>query len=297
MPAPIRISEAAPAKVNLALHVTGRRDDGYHLLDTLVVFTEAGDTVHAAPSGTDRLDIDGRFAEALAGSNDNLVTRARDLLRTVAGDMATPPVALSLDKALPVASGIGGGSSDAAATLRLLRRHWTLPVPGDALARAALALGADLPMCLAARSLRARGVGEAIEPVHGLAAVNMVLVNPGTAIATPSVFRALARRDNAPLPETPPGGGLRDLAAWLSRTRNDLQDAAVSIAPTIGEALDALTSTGAALARMSGSGATCFGLFASRADARRAAGLIASARPSWYVEATRTVERDDDAGD
>lgn len=294
---PDTISEAAPAKVNLALHVTGRRDNGYHLLDTLVVFTDAGDTVHAASGWTDRLDVNGRFAEALSGSNDNLVTRARDLLRAIAGDGATTPVALSLDKALPVASGIGGGSSDAAATLRLLRRHWRLPVSDDELARAALSLGADLPMCLAARSLRARGVGEVIEPVRILAPANLVLVNPGTAIATPSVFRALARRDNAPLPGTPTTGGLDELVAWLSQTRNDLQDAAISIAPAIGEALAALVSSGAALARMSGSGATCFGLFATPAGARRAAGLIASARPSWYVEATKTVERTIDAGD
>jgi 4-diphosphocytidyl-2-C-methyl-D-erythritol kinase len=289
-------SEAAPAKLNLALHVTGRRADGYHLLDTLVVFTQVGDTVSVLPGDDDGLTIDGRFAPSLSNSNDNLVLRARDLMRSIAEPRLAGPVALSLDKALPVASGIGGGSSDAAATLRLLRRYWSVAVEPEALSHAALALGADLPMCLAACTLRARGIGERLEPVSALNPVHVVLVNPGVAVSTPAVFGALKRMGDAGLPDAPPAGELADLVEWLRPTRNDLEAPAISIAPAIGHALDALTSSGAALARMSGSGATCFGLFGSRAEAERAARVIASAQPAWYVEATRTIERIGDAG-
>lgn len=283
---PAEIVEHAPAKVNLALHVTGRRDDGYHLLDTLVVFTEAGDTVSVATAEQDSFIIQGPFAGLLDDEADNLVLRARDLLRSLYGDL--PPVAISLEKNLPVASGIGGGSSDAAATLRALVRLWDFDLSTEALARAALPLGADLPMCLHARPLIARGIGEEIEPVEGFAPLDMVLANPGIAVSTPAIFRALASRDNPPLPVLP---GPQALPAWLADTRNDLETPAQALAPEIGEVLSALTANGAALARMSGSGATCFGLFASRDEAKVAASAIAARYPAWYVTATRTIER------
>lgn len=285
----VTISETAPAKVNLALHVTGRRDDGYHLLDTLVTFTQAGDRVTVGPAESDTLALSGRFADGLPADGSNLVARARDMLRALAGSRAFP-VAIRLEKNLPVASGIGGGSSDAAAALRALVRLWGLDLPAGALAAAALPLGADLPMCLAARPLLARGIGEALTPVAGLPPLPIVLANPGVAVATPSVFRALARRDNPPLAPLPERPGIAALVDWLAAARNDLEAPALSVAPEISSCLAALRGNGAMLARMSGSGATCFGIFASRQDAAQAAAAIAAAQPSWYIEATQTTE-------
>ena len=282
------ISENAPAKVNLALHVTGRRHDGYHLLDTLVVFTEAGDRVSIRRSEQDAFAISGPFSPNLPTDGSNLVLRARDMLRTLAGECAVP-VAIALEKNLPVASGIGGGSSDAAAALRALARLWNVELAADELAQAALALGADLPMCLAARPLFARGIGEALTPVEGLPRLHVVLANPGVVVATPAVFAALERRDNPPLPALPARPDFAAFAGWLEAARNDLEAPAIAIAPQIASCLAALRDAGAALARMSGSGATCFGLFPSRQDAAQAASAIAAAHPSWYIVATSTT--------
>lgn len=281
--------EHAPAKVNLALHVTGRRADGYHLLDTLVVFTGAGDRVSVCDADTDAFHVEGRFAGGLQDESDNLVLRARDLLRELAGNGS--PVFIMLEKNLPIASGIGGGSSDAATTLRALRKLWGLSTDDMQLKQAALSLGADVPMCLAATPLVARGIGDELEPATGLPPLAMVLVNPGVAVPTPAVFRALANRENPPLPALPARCGFNDFTAWLAPTRNDLQAPAMSVAPVISDVLAALENSGAALARMSGSGATCFGLFGSVGQAERAAASIAAAEPSWYVEATATSEK------
>lgn len=282
------ISEHAPAKVNLALHVTGRRADGYHLLDTLVVFTEAGDTIHVRRAEQDGFSVTGPVCDGVPLDGGNLVLRARDLARNLAGDRAFP-VHIELEKNLPVASGVGGGSSDAAATLRALGRLWDLPLSRSQLSQAALSLGADLPMCLAAKTLVASGIGETLAPVPGLPALALVLVNPGIAIATPAVFSGLESRNNAPLPPLPARIDYDALAEWLTATRNDLETPALTIAPQVGAALAALRETGASPARMSGSGATCFGLFAAAQDAARAAGAIAAAHPSWYVVATTTI--------
>ncbi|MGY6708607.1 MAG: 4-(cytidine 5'-diphospho)-2-C-methyl-D-erythritol kinase [Rhizobiaceae bacterium] len=281
------LSEAAPAKVNLALHVTGQRADGYHLLDTLAVFATFGDRVSVESDGTDRFAVSGPYAAAVPSGPDNLVLRARDLLR-LAARRSCPPVRITLEKNIPAASGIGGGSSDAAATLRALDRHWGLGLGEAGLREAALPLGADLPMCLAARPLRAAGIGEILEPVDGMPALDMVLVNPGLEMATPSVFAALQRRDGAPLPALPQSPSTAALLDWLAATRNDLEAPAKAIAPVIGETLAALEQAGAAFARMSGSGATCFGLFADAASATRAAAVIGRREPGWFVTATRT---------
>ena len=284
-----QIVEPAPAKVNLALHVTGRRADGYHLLDTLVVFAEAGDRITATPAAGDGFVVTGPFSASLSGEDDNLVLKARDLLRELTGQKA--PVAISLEKNLPVASGVGGGSSDAAATLRTLVRLWNANLSPASLAKGALRLGADLAMCLEARTLMARGIGDALEVLPGLPPLAMVLVNPGLGVPTPAVFRALETHDNPPLPAFPPFPNLSMLLGWLERTRNDLETPALAIEPRIGDALASLHAGGAAFARMSGSGATCFGIFATEADAARAAAAIAAAEPSWYVKATRTIEK------
>lgn len=272
-------AERAPAKVNLALHVTGRRPDGYHLLDTVVVHGGSADRVAVlrrppAPTvdGTTAMDlvIGGPRAAGLAADADNLVLRAARLLEAEARRLgrSVAPVALRLDKHLPVASGIGGGSSDAAATLRLLDRVWGLDLGRDRLAALSLPLGADLPMCVWGTPLRARGIGEAIEPLAPLPPFRLVLANPGVPVATPAVFRALTRRDNPPLPDLPAGfADLDALVAWLAATRNDLEAPAIDLVPAIGETLAALRALpGCRVARMSGSGATCFALFEPDAD-------------------------------
>lgn len=282
------ISEHAPAKINLALHVTGRRSDGYHLLDTLVVFTEAGDQIRVRKAARDSFFLTGPFASDVPLDGDNLVLRARDLARKLADDRAFP-VHIELEKNLPVASGVGGGSSDAAATLRALAQLWELPLSRPELMHAALSLGADLPMCLAAETLLARGIGEDVSPVSGLPALALVLVNPGVTIATPAVFSALENRNNAPLPPLPAHRDHIALVNWLAATRNDLEAPALAIAPEVEATLATLRHAGASLARMSGSGATCFGLFSNAQDAARAASAIAADRPSWYVAATTTI--------
>ena len=281
------VTEHAAAKINLALHITGQRDDGYHLLDTLVVFTQAGDTVTAAPSAEDRFSMTGAFAETLMANSDNLVLRARALMRRL--HPALPPVALSLDKSLPVASGIGGGSADAAATLRVLARMLAISTDDEGLFTAALSLGADVPMCLPSRPARVQGIGEAMTPVLGLPSLHLVLVNPGVSVSTPSVFKALMEKYNAPLPDLPGNVAFVPFVEWLCQTRNDLQQPASGQAPQIADAIAALEAEGAALVRMSGSGATCFGLFPTAQAAQGAAHAIASASPTWYVKATRTV--------
>ncbi|MCZ0962794.1 4-(cytidine 5'-diphospho)-2-C-methyl-D-erythritol kinase [Paracoccus benzoatiresistens] len=264
MPAVI---EAAPAKLNLALHVTGRRADGYHLLDSLVGFAGAGDVVTLKP-GPLSLRIEGPFAPGLSAEDDNLCLRAARL----AGGRA----AITLTKNLPVASGIGGGSADAAAVLRGLARM------GHALPGNPELLGADVPVCLSSGPARMQGVGEVVTPLPPLPAIPLVLVNPGVAVSTPRVFAAMERRDNPGLPPIPRFDGLADLANWLGQTRNDLEPAALSIAPVIGQVLEALRANGAAFARMSGSGATCFGLF-DRADHARIAANVLKQHGWWSV--------------
>ena len=286
--------EDAPAKINLALHVTGRRADGYHLLDTLVVHGGAHDEIvaRAIPEGSEGsasavpvvLRIEGPFAAGLAVEPDNLVLRAARRLAEEAARLGrtVDPVALTLIKRLPIASGIGGGSSDAAATLRLLDRVWGLGLGRARLAELALPLGADVPMCVWGVPLRARGIGELIDILPPLPPFRLVLVNPGVAVSTPAVFGALTRRDHPPLPEW--SERFADVDA-LEETRNDLEAAAISRAPVIGDALAALRAEpGCRLARMSGSGATCFGLFA-RQDAAHAASRLTARRPDWWVGA------------
>jgi len=274
----------APAKVNLALHVTGRRADGYHEIETLVAFAAFGDTVTAEPWDGIDLVLDGPFADALRNGPANLVLKAAQALVTLAP--AGVGARLHLTKNLPVASGIGGGSADAAATLIALRRCWRLPVATN-LHGIAEKLGADVPMCLDSRPLIARGAGERIEPIGLPADLPCVLVNPGVALSTREVFAALDRRDNSGLERFPPAGVDLD---WLRRQRNDLEEPAASLCPAIGEVLDVLSGcAGNQIARMSGSGATCFGLFASDREAGAAAARIAALRPGWWCIATRLL--------
>ncbi len=271
------VEEVARAKVNLHLHVTGRRADGYHLLDSLAVFPDIGDRLTAAPAQGLSLSVVGPFSEGLSAGADNLVMRAAETLRREAG--IGEGAALTLDKRLPVASGIGGGSADAAAALRALNRLWELGLDGAALREVAAGLGADVPVCLGSTPQRMAGVGEIVTPVRLPGGFHMALVNPGVAVATPDVFRALDRRGSPeapPIPEEPDA-----FLLWLEETRNDLEPPAISLAPQIEEALALLRAApGAVIARMSGSGATCFGLFR---EAEAAASAAAGARErGWW---------------
>jgi len=278
-PAP---TEAAPAKVNLYLHLRGRRADGYHLLDSLAVFPAIGDRLSVAPGPGLSLEIDGPFGAGLTAEPDNLVLRAARALAGAHG--LAPDAALRLEKHLPLASGIGGGSSDAAAALRLLSRLWGVAIP-DGLA---LSLGADVPVCLGAPEPRCMaGIGEQLSPAPPMPEFWIVLVNPGAAVATGAVFAAVDGRDNLPGPPSsswpPPLTDFAALTGWLARQRNDLQAAAVSICPAIAEVLAALGA--APLARMSGSGATCFALHGREADAEAQAERLRRSRPDWWVVA------------
>lgn len=275
--------EFARAKVNLHLHVVGRRADGYHLLDSLAVFPAIGDRLRLAdPEAPLALAVAGPFASALAGEGDNLVLRAARALAEAAGCPARGR--LVLDKQLPVASGIGGGSADAAAALRLLARAWGVAVAEADLAALALRLGADVPVCLASRAVRMGGIGEVLSPAPRLPPAGMVLVNPGVAVATPAVFRARRGGFSAPAALPAAWAGPADMAAGLARLGNDLEAPAVELAPAIGDVLAALRARpGCLLARMSGSGATCFGLFATSEAAGEAATALREAHPGWWA--------------
>ncbi len=272
--------EFAPAKVNLTLHVTGRRADGYHLLDSLVVFAGIGDTV--ALCDATGLTVTGPMAAGVPVDGSNLVLRAAALLQS---GMARP-AGISLHKRLPHAAGIGGGSSDAAATLRLLARHRALDLP-LADSPGLLALGADVPVCLTAPApKRMRGIGERIADVPRLPDCALILANPGVAVPTGPVFGALASPDNPPMPDLPASLDLGAFVGWLARCRNDLQPAAERIAPQVTDCLAALRRTPGVLhAAMSGSGATCYGLTAKLDEAERGAAALRTARPGWWVVA------------
>ena len=279
------VTAFAPAKVNLYLHVIGQRADGYHLLDSLVAFADIGDRVTAAPAAGLALTVGGPEAARLTGLGDgNLVLRAARMLAEHAGVEAG--AALGLEKRLPVAAGIGGGSSDAAATLRALTALWHVAIPEEALRSLGSRLGTDIPACLCGRTVWVGGVGERIEPAAALPETGIVLANPRRELPTATVFAA-QRGDFgdagrfAPMPSDAVG-----LARALMTRRNDLTDAAIGLVPEIATVLAGLVRLpGALIARMSGSGATCFALFPDRIAAVRACAALAAAEPSWWCAA------------
>jgi 4-diphosphocytidyl-2-C-methyl-D-erythritol kinase len=286
-------SRLAPAKVNLFLHVGEKRADGYHDLASLIVFADVGDRLELRPARTLSLTLKGPFGEALKGAPDNLVLKAARELDVWAEERGhkTPPVEILLEKNLPLASGIGGGSSDAAAALHLLAAHWGLPIAFDELAAIGLALGADVPVCLHAAPALVTGLGEIVTPVDAMPPLALVLVNPGVEVPTPAVFKALTARTGAYAPQlAPPPATARELAMLLDRQANDLAAPAKAIAPTIMKAEAAIAQTdGCLIARMSGSGATCFGLYETEAAAHIAATAIAKAHPAWWVAAASAL--------
>ncbi len=283
----------APAKINLALHVKGRRADGYHDLETVSVFADYGDVVSVQRLDRDAsptLSIDGPFAGGLTdgnGAHDNLVVRAARAIAERA--RGAPTAALSLTKRLPVAAGLGGGSSDAAATLHLLNRLWKLRLKTDHLAAIGAQLGADVPMCVHGRPVIATGIGEVIRPV-GLPALPIVLAFPGGGLPTASVFAALDDDARDGLPDLPPSlSSVLDVVFWLRKTRNDLARPAAAVSSLAGAAAKALHRDPDCLfARMSGSGTSAFGIFVELRHAERAADRIKSSHPDWWVIATMT---------
>ncbi len=297
----------APAKVNLWLEVVGKRADGYHLLDSLVVFAGVGDCLWAEPAEALSLAVEGPFGAAVPTDGANLVVRAAHLLAEALGVPAR--ARLTLDKRLPVAAGIGGGSADAAAALRALHALWRdeAGTRGDAPARddesllmnLGAALGADVPVCLYARPALVGGIGEALQPAPPLPEAWLVLVNPGVALSTAAVFQARGAQDAAAEPAPGPAFASppRDaeaLAELLAARRNDLEPPARRLCAEVDEVLGALAATrGCLLGRMSGSGATCFGLYAEAAQARAAAAAIAGAHPGWWASAAPILGRSD----
>jgi len=284
------LSEQAPAKVNLTLRILGRRADGYHELESLVVFARLGDRLTLRPGDALGLDIEGPTAAAAGDVADNLVLRAANALATHIDGLRTGCFALT--KHLPVAAGLGGGSADAAAALRLLARLNELARPDPRLEEAARQTGADVPVCLEPRGRLMRGIGEILSAPLDLPALPAVLVNPGVAVPTRDVFAKLGLRPGETCGEAreidPRRLTERDaLMAYMRRHPNGLERPAVALQPVIADVLAALADQkGCALARMSGSGATCFGLFGSDAEAAAAAQALASARPGWWVAAT-----------
>ncbi len=292
-------SELARAKINLALHVGDERPDGYHELETLVVFADVADVVTARTAAGDAtattLDISGPYAGLLEDSTApaaNLVLRAAEAMAALSSRRRVKPVHLSLAKRIPVAAGLGGGSADAAATLRLLDRIWDLglTLKPKKLFEIGLALGADVPMCLVSQPLVARGVGEIVTPVAGIPALPVVLAHPGVSMPTGAVFAGLGKETRAPLPALPAKfKSPLDLVFWLRQTRNDLIDPARVVSRKAAAAAKALANDPDCLfARMSGSGAAAFGIFVKPAAAERAAERLKAVKPDWWVAAAMT---------
>lgn len=278
--------EFAPAKINLYLHLTGRRPDGYHLISSLIAFADVGDEIAVGSGAGLTLTIEGPFAAGLSNNSTNLVMRAAASLAEALGVPAN--AAIRLTKRLPVSSGIGGGSADAAATLRALIKLWRKEPSAEALARLGLSLGADIPVCLRGRPTLVSGIGEILEPAPKLPPVWLALVNPGVAVATREVFAARQADFSEPLPLTIAPTDAASFAVALRERGNDLADPARRIAPAIGEVLSALgAAPGCLLARMSGSGATCFGLFAAAGAAQTAVQTIGAAHPNWWSVAAK----------
>ncbi|TAJ40237.1 MAG: 4-(cytidine 5'-diphospho)-2-C-methyl-D-erythritol kinase [Reyranella sp.] len=271
----------ARAKVNLWLNVVGRRADGYHLLDTLVAFTDLADRLEVTPFDGLSLAIEGPAAAGIAGEADNLVLRAARLLADRAG--VAPRAAIRLAKHIPVASGLGGGSADAAAALHALVDLWRVAMPVEELFDIAATLGADVPMCLAGRAALASGVGEILRPAPALPPCAILLVNPGVPLATPEVFAARRGAFSAASPVPAAWPDLGEFVDALAARGNDLTAAAISLRPAIAGALDALRQgDGVRYAAMSGSGATCFALHDTVEAARRAAARLPDA---WWRHA------------
>lgn len=285
------LSGLAPAKINLFLHVAGPGADGFHALSSFMVFADVGDQVSVTAADSLSLKVYGAFAHGLDGEGDNLVLRAaKGLMAQARRPLA--PLGLALNKALPVAAGLGGGSSDAGTTLRLLREAWKLTLSDPELEAVAAALGSDGAACLWGRPVLAEGRGERLSPAPILPVLDAVLVNPGVSVSTGQVYGLYDRggrfSDPAPPPMPSEFESVQELAAWLGTTRNDLQGPAMDLAPVIGDVITTLADEPETLfARMSGSGATCFALCGSDLEAQALADRVGQMRPDWWVQPCR----------
>jgi 4-diphosphocytidyl-2-C-methyl-D-erythritol kinase len=277
------IREAAPAKVNLFLHVVGRRADGYHLIESLIAFADIGDAIEVEPAAALSLVVDGPFADRLPVADDNLALRAaRRLAREVGRE---PQARLRLVKTLPIGAGLGGGSADAAATLRALARLWSIADPAPLLRRIAGTLGADVPVCLDGRASFVRGIGEIVEPLRWDEPMPAVLVHPGQGLMTKDVFAA--RRGAFATSCMGPGSMIADLWTLIGRARNDLQEAAISLCPEIVQVIDFMKEKpGIRVARMSGSGSAYVALCDDFEVAQAIAEDVRRHHPTWWAAAT-----------
>ena len=276
---PGRIELIAPAKVNLALHVVGRRPDGLHLLDSLAAFTEFGDLVEARLGAGRSIEVEGPMAQGVPADETNLAMRAAALFDRAEG------CRVRIDKRIPAAAGLGGGSADAAAALRLLSRAGGWSIPG---AREVGSLGSDVPACLFGRTVRVRGAGEMLDGVDRLPGFPLVLANPRRRLPTAAVYGALRSEGRSGLAPFPDGGARESWVRWISAQRNDLEEPALRLCPEIGQALQAVgASAGCKVARMTGSGPTCFGIFGGREEADAAADRIRAEHPGWWAVSTR----------
>ena len=273
---PKTVRVRAPAKINFCLHVTGQRADGYHLIDSLVGFGPAFDSIDLRQSDEPEFEVIGPEAAGLPQDGTNLAQQALSAC-------SNAPFSLHLTKSLPIAPGIGGGSADAAAVFRALQSLQPNAVNSDAKAHIQ-ALGADIAMCLHSIPLRAQGIGSDIKPLPNFPPLPIVLANPRIPVSTPAVFARLKSKTNPPLPSSLPIW--EDASAfcdWLQDTRNDLETPAIALHPEISTTLAALTATGAKIARMSGSGATCFAIYTNQAEADQAAADLQRDHPSWWI--------------
>lgn len=284
------LERTAHAKINLALHVTGLRNDGYHLLDSLVVFSELGDkiciTAAENPSSLVKLEIKGPFSKGLEAGANNLVSRAALAFGyAVTQKTGKPqPVNITLEKNLPIASGIGGGSADAAATLLVLAEFWNSDIDLEPIAKS---LGADVSMCLHSRPLRAQGIGDEITLLDAAPRLNMVLVNPNVEVSTPAIFAELKEKNNPPI--TLQGENSFPEIKSIKQMRNDLQAPAIAIESDIAQVLEALGETDPYFFQMSGSGATCFALYSNQELAKEAAQTISQIHTEWWCVATQST--------
>ncbi|MCB1720741.1 MAG: 4-(cytidine 5'-diphospho)-2-C-methyl-D-erythritol kinase [Alphaproteobacteria bacterium] len=280
----------APAKINLYLHVTGRRGDGYHTLDSLISFADIGDKISLEPAGSLSLEITGTFTRGFKGKDisaapdsTNLVIKAAWALARLAGK--SPTFKITLEKNLPLGGGIGGGSSDCAAAIWAMLEHWNLPDDLDGLDALMLSLGADVPVCFACQTTHVRGIGEILDPAPVLPEIPIVLVHPGKACNTQDVFGCFDGRYGKAVALPRNISDAKTLCDFLSRTENELTRAAIKSVPEIQNILNAFdVQKDCLLARMSGSGSTCFGLFDDEDAAKKAAGVLASENPDWWVK-------------
>ena len=271
------LRDTAPAKINLTLRVVGRRPDGYHDLESLVAFADLADELTLEPAGTVSLDVSGQFSAQCGRRDDNLVLEAARVLGLPAGRFV-------LDKRIPVAAGLGGGSADAAAALRLIAQLNGLALDDPRMAAAAEACGADVPVCLKSQPCVMRGVGDDLSPTVALPSLPALLVNPGVPLATKDMFDAFRPSVSVTEPIADVPSSIEGLLEWLASRGNDLTDASTVLVPQIGQVLGELAvQDGCRLSRMSGSGATCFGLFETASNAREAANRLSANHRNWWI--------------